>query len=323
MIGTSVAAAAGEAARRQRRRQPPGRAERRPRARRAGRRLRALHLPQPARRRLDRRASARAGSSAARSTRASCTASSARSPGVEFIKILRVYETDLATGKQDPKPAGSYLELGRRRGDRLRRPTSSRPSARSCSEPTVFGTSLQRPHDPQARVQHDEPARPPVDARDPEVVSARGYLRNSLPAIYQDDDFGLRFVGALETLLDPIVGTLDVLDRYFHPTLAPRDVLDLLAAWLGLTRRRVVARRAAARGARRARASSRAGAAPRPGLKLALEHRLPRLPAAGRGRRRRHLVDRRRMRRRRRPRRASSSTATRRSRRRRSSRSRA
>jgi predicted phage baseplate assembly protein len=32
--------------------------------------------------------------------------------GVEFIKILRVYETDLATGKQDPKPAGSYIEIG-------------------------------------------------------------------------------------------------------------------------------------------------------------------------------------------------------------------
>jgi predicted phage baseplate assembly protein len=33
-------------------------------------------------------------------------------PGVEFIKILRVYETDLATGKQDPKPAGTYIEIG-------------------------------------------------------------------------------------------------------------------------------------------------------------------------------------------------------------------
>ncbi len=32
--------------------------------------------------------------------------------GVEFIKILRVYETDLATGKQEPKPAGSYIEIG-------------------------------------------------------------------------------------------------------------------------------------------------------------------------------------------------------------------
>lgn len=69
----------------------------------------------------------------------------------------------------------------------------------------------------------------------PPVVSARGYLRKAMPAIYQDGDFGLRFLESLETLLDPVVGTLDVLPRYFHPTLAPRDVLDLLAAWLGLT----------------------------------------------------------------------------------------
>jgi predicted phage baseplate assembly protein len=33
--------------------------------------------------------------------------------GVEFVKILRIYETDLATGKQDPKPAGNYIEIGR------------------------------------------------------------------------------------------------------------------------------------------------------------------------------------------------------------------
>ena len=31
--------------------------------------------------------------------------------GVDFVKILRVYETDLATGKQDSKPAGGYIEL--------------------------------------------------------------------------------------------------------------------------------------------------------------------------------------------------------------------
>jgi phage tail-like protein len=68
----------------------------------------------------------------------------------------------------------------------------------------------------------------------PQVVSARGYLRKNVPGIYQDGDFGQRFLEALETTLDPIVGTLDVLDRYFHPTLAPRDVLGLLAAWLGL-----------------------------------------------------------------------------------------
>ena len=31
--------------------------------------------------------------------------------GVDFVKILRVYETDLATGKQDPKPAGTHIVL--------------------------------------------------------------------------------------------------------------------------------------------------------------------------------------------------------------------
>jgi len=32
-------------------------------------------------------------------------------PGVSGVKVLRVYETDLETGKQDAKPAGSHLEI--------------------------------------------------------------------------------------------------------------------------------------------------------------------------------------------------------------------
>ena len=62
-----------------RRGQPPGRAARRHRARRGGRRARALHVPEPARRRQRRRARRAAGRSAARSTRASCTGSCTRS----------------------------------------------------------------------------------------------------------------------------------------------------------------------------------------------------------------------------------------------------
>jgi phage tail-like protein len=68
----------------------------------------------------------------------------------------------------------------------------------------------------------------------PETVSARGYLRNGLPALYQESDFGMRFVGALESVLDPIVAVLDALPHHFNPDLAPRDVLDLLASWLGV-----------------------------------------------------------------------------------------
>jgi hypothetical protein len=31
--------------------------------------------------------------------------------GVEFVKILRIYETNLATGEQSPKPAGTHIVL--------------------------------------------------------------------------------------------------------------------------------------------------------------------------------------------------------------------
>ena len=31
--------------------------------------------------------------------------------GVEFVKLLRIYETNLETGEQQPKPAGTHIEL--------------------------------------------------------------------------------------------------------------------------------------------------------------------------------------------------------------------
>ena len=68
----------------------------------------------------------------------------------------------------------------------------------------------------------------------PPVASTRAYLRNGLPSLYQDGDFGMRFVGALEELLDPIVAVLDALPAHFNANHAPRDILELLAAWLGV-----------------------------------------------------------------------------------------
>lgn len=68
----------------------------------------------------------------------------------------------------------------------------------------------------------------------PRSASARVYLRASLPAVYQQDDFGMRFVGAFESMLDPTVALLDNLAAHFDPQHAPRDVLELLTAWLGL-----------------------------------------------------------------------------------------
>src|SRR5919205_3352093 len=68
----------------------------------------------------------------------------------------------------------------------------------------------------------------------PPVASTRAYLRGGLPALYQEGDFGMRFVGALESLLDPIVAILDALPAHFDPDHAPEDILELLSAWLGV-----------------------------------------------------------------------------------------
>ena len=108
----------------------------------------------------------------------------------------------------------------------------------------------------------------------PEVASSRAYLRGGLPAVYQEGDFGMRFIGALEKLLDPIVAVLDALPAHFDPDHAPRDVLDLMAAWLGvdldesqeLRHQREMVRRAAELGRRRGTVR---------GLELALELSFP------------------------------------------------
>ena len=111
----------------------------------------------------------------------------------------------------------------------------------------------------------------------PPVASSRAYLRGALPAVYQEGDFGMRFIGALETLLDPIVAVLDALPAHFSADHAPRDVLDLLSAWLGVdldesqtpAQRRAMVRQAAELGRRRGT---------RAGLDLALSLAFPKLP---------------------------------------------
>jgi phage tail-like protein len=68
----------------------------------------------------------------------------------------------------------------------------------------------------------------------PPAVSGRRYLRDNLPGIYSEGDFGMRLVSGFESLLDPLVAALDNLPEHFDPVYAPRDVLDLLTEWLGL-----------------------------------------------------------------------------------------
>ena len=111
----------------------------------------------------------------------------------------------------------------------------------------------------------------------PPVASSRAYLRSGLPAVYQESDFGMRFIGALEELLDPIVAVLDALPAHFDPDHAPRDILSLLAAWLGvdldesqeIRHQREMVRRAADLGRKRGTVT---------GLELALSLAFPNVP---------------------------------------------
>jgi phage tail-like protein len=55
-----------------------------------------------------------------------------------------------------------------------------------------------------------------------------------LPAIYQEDEFSMRFVGGFDEVLAPILLTLDCMIDYFDPALTPTDFLDWLASWVGI-----------------------------------------------------------------------------------------
>jgi phage tail-like protein len=57
-----------------------------------------------------------------------------------------------------------------------------------------------------------------------------------LPAVYQEEDpFVARFTGGLDDVLAPVVATLDSLEAYVDPLLAPEDFLAWLAGWVGVT----------------------------------------------------------------------------------------
>lgn len=77
----------------------------------------------------------------------------------------------------------------------------------------------------------------------PSTVSVRRHLRNGVPDIYRRDaaslrddppPFAMRFLHALEEVLDPIVATLDSLEAHIDVDLAPEHALAGLATWLGV-----------------------------------------------------------------------------------------
>jgi phage tail-like protein len=59
-------------------------------------------------------------------------------------------------------------------------------------------------------------------------------VATALPAVYQEDEFVLRFVAAFDEGLAPVVATLDNLQAYVDPELTPEDFLDWLGDWVGV-----------------------------------------------------------------------------------------
>jgi phage tail-like protein len=59
-------------------------------------------------------------------------------------------------------------------------------------------------------------------------------LADTLPALFQEDDFTQRFMSAFDAALAPIFATLDNLPAYLDPWLAPEDFLEWLAGWFGI-----------------------------------------------------------------------------------------
>ncbi|MBW8698191.1 hypothetical protein MBT84_01260 [Streptomyces sp. MBT84] len=58
-------------------------------------------------------------------------------------------------------------------------------------------------------------------------------LRHQLPGVYAQDTFAGVFADGLDTMQGPVLTTLDCLDAYFRPGLAPTDFLDWIGAWVG------------------------------------------------------------------------------------------
>src|SRR3990172_9513540 len=59
-------------------------------------------------------------------------------------------------------------------------------------------------------------------------------LGQHLPALFQEDGFAQRLASAFDAVLAPALASLDGLEAYLDPALAPEDFLEWLAGWVGI-----------------------------------------------------------------------------------------
>lgn len=58
-------------------------------------------------------------------------------------------------------------------------------------------------------------------------------LAQYLPAILSQDPFLTNFLRVFDSILRPLLGTIDSVDSYLDPSLTPAGFLDWLAGWVG------------------------------------------------------------------------------------------
>jgi phage tail-like protein len=68
----------------------------------------------------------------------------------------------------------------------------------------------------------------------PEGLASPLPLAEQLPGQFQDDGFVPRFTDGLDVVLAPIMATLDSIDAYVDPMVAPMDFVAWLAGWVGV-----------------------------------------------------------------------------------------
>lgn len=90
----------------------------------------------------------------------------------------------------------------------------------------------------RSRAAADDPQRAGVVPLNRGTVPGLGMpypIVTTLPAVYQEDPFTVRFLAGLDDVLAVIVATLDNIDAYLDPALAPEDFLAWLASWTGVS----------------------------------------------------------------------------------------
>jgi phage tail-like protein len=59
-------------------------------------------------------------------------------------------------------------------------------------------------------------------------------IAGMLPAVLQEDPLATRFTAGFDAVLSAVIATLDCIEAYVDPLLAPADFLDWLADWVGV-----------------------------------------------------------------------------------------